>query len=112
MKDQINNPNITKKVFDIPEPRLIKIDGQFYWVSGENTVFHLNHDRSNSDEYFARKLESVEIENLSVTLVYTGVSKEYKNDEKRMFQIILEIIDLMNGMQDDKFLSFPLGTEL
>ena len=110
MKDQRNSLNVNKKVFDISHPKLIKIDGRFYWVSGEENVFLLNHNRFHPDEHFARKLLSAEIESLPVTLVYTGVSKHYKTDDKAMFEKILEIIDLMNGMQEKKFWSFPLGT--
>ena len=65
----------------------------------------------NNADCFAYKISELEIEELSVELVYTGQNNpEFLVEERRAFQIILQIILKMNMMQpDSKFHGFPLG---
>jgi hypothetical protein len=67
--------------------------------------------RLNNADCFAYKISELEIEELSVELVYTGQNNpEFLVEERRAFQIILQIILKMNMMQpDSKFYGFPLG---
>ena len=106
--DAANNPSDTnrKPVLELKKASLEVIDQQYYWISGQVDVYRLN----NADS-FAFKMSELEIGELPVELVYTGESNpEFLVEERRAFQIILQIILKMNLMQSDsKFHGFLLG---
>ena len=106
--DATNNPSNTtrKPVLELKKASLEVIDQKYYWISGQVDVYRLN----NAD-CFAYKMSELEIDELPVELVYTGQNNpQFIVEERRAFQIILQIILKMNKMQpDSKFHGFPLG---
>ena len=106
--DATNNPaDATRKpVMEIKKPCLEMIDKKFYWIAGQEEVFLLNNGNT-----FAYKMSPEEIGEMSVELVYAGQGNpiQFVVEEKRAFEIILQIIHKMNLMQTSKIYSFPLG---
>ena len=57
----------------------------------------------------ATKLSEEDIEELPVRIMYSGPVREYSTDEKRCYEVLMDILDKFNLMQNPEFYSFPLG---
>jgi hypothetical protein len=110
--DDANDPDKPKRkpILEFPKPKVEKIDEKYYWVAGPGEVHLLNHEKSEEANFYSMKLSQEEIDELPVTIIYTGLEfATYSNDEETALGILLQIIDLMNSMQEAKWQSFPLG---
>ena len=100
---------VRKETREVSKPEIIKLGEKYFFIAGNNNIFHLNHVKAEDDK-FARKLTKEEIDDLHVEIIWTGSEQiMYEDDEKTAFTILCSIIEKMNHMQDPQFYSFPLG---
>ena len=59
-----------------------------------------------------KKLTSEEMDNLPVIISWKGPRLNFSTDEKECFKLITDIIFDFNQMQDQEFVSFPVGKHL
>ena len=98
-----------KKILEIVSPSIQIVGDKYYWIAGTEEVHLLDHERAAGGGY-ARKLEKEEISQLPVEVVYVGPdSNGFVDDEEKAFANLVAIIAKMNLMQDQQFVSFPLG---
>ena len=91
-------------------PTVLKIDESYFFITGNQTIFALNHNRSSNNDPLAQLLTPEDIELLPIEVVYTGrTDAEFSTQENEAMRIILKIIELMNLMQSDEWYSYPLG---
>ena len=106
--EQVNpSTNTAKPVLEILKPSVELIGERRYWISGQHDIFLLNSGNS-----FAYKMTQEEIVNLPVEVIFVGRDNpNYIVDEKRAFEIIVQIIGKTNQLQPPgNKLSFPLGS--
>ena len=78
-----------KPVKTYTRPQLDQIGGQFYFISGD--IFEVSPS--------LRQLNEEEVADLEVNVVYTGPALKFHIDEKRCYQLLIDIIDKMNELQ-------------
>ena len=101
-----------KKIIEIASPSIQMIGNMFYWIAGTEEIHLLYHERT-ADSGYAKKLDREEIDQLPVEVVYVGPdSHAFVDDEEKAFSNLVGIIARMNLMQDQQFVSFPLGKKL
>ena len=96
----INN----KPVREVRKPSVELIDDKYYWVSGQQYIFLLDHDN-----VLSYKMSEEEVNELTVEIVYVGPESPKSSNEERVFELLVSMILKMNKMQTSQVYSFPLG---
>ena len=88
-----------KKIMQYHKPTVEDFDGSFFLISSE--IWSLGE--------VPRKLTPEEIQELPVSISWKGPDCHFQSDQKECCRLLCQIISDMNMMQNEKFVSFPLG---
>ena len=99
-EENYDEENAEKPFREVSRPSVIKIDQQFYFMSGKDQIFFL--DTAENAPKLTRKLDLEDISALPVDLLYTGKYEEFSDDEVPAFAELATIIYNMNLMQEEK----------
>ena len=88
-----------KRVVQYHRPTVEEFNGAYFLISSETWIL--------GDA--PRELTPEEIRELPVTISWKGPECHFQSDKMECFSLLCQIISDMNLMQNEKFVSFPLG---
>ena len=95
-----------KPMREIFKTSVIKIENQYYLVSGQNQIFLLFQEGDENAKYFAMQLTPEQIQDLPEDIVFLGTAEEFSTNVLEAFRCLVDILYNMNEMQDEKVIHF------
>ena len=106
-QDTGNGGTQRKATKSYTKPQMDRFNGTFYLISDK--VFRLNDLSTDPSLPYAEELTKDEVEQLPYKIVYDGPEMEFEADEEKFARIYTDILRDFMSMQNQEFISFPLG---